>query len=101
MRFHLDGVHSDTDSGLHGLGTTLEWYSSKLDHFYKRTHLVLDKRTDLQRIFQVLYKCKAYPYQFRAGFKRIRSCVTAAKVVDFQNFAIVFDCKCVNLDSDK
>ena len=37
-------------------------------------------RTDLERICQVPYKRKAYPYQFRTGSKRIRSRVNAALV---------------------
>ena len=64
---------------IHGRGTILERYSSKLDHFHKWTHLVPDKRTDLEWICQVPYKCNAYPYQFRTGSKQIRSRVKPPK----------------------
>ena len=66
--------------GLHGLCTTLEQCSSKLDHFHKRTHLVPDRRTNLGRICQVPYKRKLlvprtghHPSSFKCSFLNIFS----------------------------
>ena len=95
VRFHLlDRIHSGMIClncvgftrawfawivlGLHGQDTALERYSSKLDHFHKWNNSVQDRRTDLERICQVPYKDKAYPYQFLTSSKRIQSRVNAA-----------------------
>ena len=56
----------------------LERYSYKLDHFHKCTDLVPNGRTDPERICQVPYKRKAYPWQFCSGSKWIQSRVNAA-----------------------
>ena len=39
--------------GLRRCGTALKQYNSKLDHLHKRTHLVLDRRTDLEWIYHI------------------------------------------------
>ena len=53
-----------------------------IGHLHRWTHLVPNSRSDPYRIHQVPCKHKAYPYQFRTGFKRIRSRVNAALVPD-------------------
>ena len=49
-----------------------------VSNFHKWIHLVLDMRTDLERIYQVLCKRKSYPYQIHTGSKWIRYHVNAA-----------------------
>ena len=58
--------------GFTRVGTTLELYSSKLGRFHKWTHLVPDRRTDLEQICQVPYKCKAYAHLIRTSTKEER-----------------------------
>ena len=74
-----DRIHYGTDPlCLHVTGSKLGRYGSILDHIHKWTHLVLDSRSYPYRIHQVPRKSKAYPYQFRTGFNRIRSRVNTA-----------------------
>ena len=67
-------------------GFTRTWYRlGTVDRFHKWTHLVPDRRTDLERICQVPYKCKAYIsvtilYPFQTV---LVSCKRSLSVVDF------------------
>ena len=73
VQFHLDWIHFSTGSPelcWVYMGTIPPWNSSsKLDHFHTWTHLVPDKKTDLDWICHVLYKRKTYPHQMNSIVK--------------------------------
>ena len=93
-----DRVHYGTDPLCsHGTGKKQERYSYIWNHLRKWNHLVLEGRSDPYRIHQVSCKHKAYPYQFRTCFERIRSCVNAALTFSLQ-FSMDYNENKVHLD---
>ena len=77
-RFHLDRIHSGIGSPelcWAYKGTVPLWNDTVPNWitFTSEFHLVPDRRSDLEWIYQVPYKRKAYPYQFRDGSKGIWS----------------------------